>query len=65
MVSESSTGRLLVGVVDDVVVAPVAVVVVGLAGAVVVGIVVDDGGLVGTVVLVVLGVPEMSPAKSL
>ena len=55
----------MVGVVDDVVVAPVAVVVVGLAGAVVVGIVVDDGGLVGTVVLVVLGVPEMRPAKSL
>ena len=65
MVSAASPGRLLVEGVDDVVVAPVAVVVVGMAGAVVVGTVLDDGGPVGAVVLVVLGVPEMSPAKSL
>lgn len=71
MVSASSAGRLLVGGVDDVVVIPVAVVVVGMAGVVVVGAVVvvgtvvDDGWLNGAVVLVVLGVPEMRPAKSL
>ena len=65
MVSAVWAGRLLVEGVGDVVVAPVAVVVVGIAGAVVVGTVVDDGELVGVVVLVVLGVPEMSPAKSL
>ena len=65
MVSAVWAGRLLVEGVGDVVVAPVAVVVVGIAGAVVVGTVVDDGELVGVVVLVVLGVPEMRPAKSL